>query len=178
MTVDTDDVSGMPIDTDASERMWAAYLDRLAADDPVRRRPWVAEAFGDQPGLANELAALILAGTKTATCSARWAWDHDGDPRPEAGRMTVVTDGSGRPVCIIETTRVAERRYDEIDAAFAAAEGEGDRTLAFWRAAHKEFFTRTLPPLGLAFSTGMPLVCEWFRVVHPPPEPTLTSTPA
>jgi uncharacterized protein YhfF len=166
--MDVDDLTGMPIDADAAERMWAAYLDRLPADDPIRRRTWVAEPFGDHPELADALAALIVAGTKTATCSARWMWDQEEEPRPEPGRMTVVTDGRGQPVCIIETTRVDERRYDEIDASFAAAEGEGDRTLASWRAAHEDFFSRTLPASGLAFSPEMPLICEWFRVVHPP----------
>ena len=35
------------------------------------------------------------------------------------------------PRCVIETTEVSYRRYDEVDAAFAYEEGEGDRSLAY-----------------------------------------------
>ncbi|MFL4973017.1 MAG: ASCH domain-containing protein, partial [Microvirga sp.] len=46
-------------------------------------------------------------------------------------------------------------------AAFAFDEGEGDRTLAYWRAAHECYFTR----LG-QFAPDMLLCCERFRVVE------------
>src|SRR4051794_785287 len=42
-------------------------------------------SFGDSPALADELAALVLAGTKTATCSAA----SDG-PSTEVGKRMVV----------------------------------------------------------------------------------------
>jgi uncharacterized protein YhfF len=37
---------------------------------------WVNQ-FGDRPQLANELAQLVLAGTKTATCSALWELERE-----------------------------------------------------------------------------------------------------
>jgi len=53
-----------------------------------------------------------------------------------------------------------------VDAAFAHDEGEGDRSLAFWRSAHRAYFTR----LG-QFAEDMPLCCERFRVVQRIPDP-------
>ena len=49
-------------------------------------------------------------------------------------------DGRGQPRCVIETTEVTYRRFGEVDAAFAYEEGEGDRSLAYWRNAHRRLF--------------------------------------
>jgi uncharacterized protein YhfF len=79
----------------------------------------------------------------------------------------VVLDGNGEPLCIIETTEVEVRRYDEVDERFAREEGEGDFSLEYWREAHWRFFSRNLPHIGKEPTPDMPLVCERFRVVHP-----------
>ena len=150
----------------AAEQFWQAWLATLPDDAPARDAPYVVEPFGDNPALADELVALVLAGTKTATCSALWEWEAEGNPLPTPGLFWVVLDGRGEPRCIVETVEVTFRRYDEVDADFAAAEGEGDRSLAYWRAAHRRFFSRTLPAVGKQFATDMPLVCERFRVVY------------
>jgi uncharacterized protein YhfF len=55
-----------------------------------------------------------------------------------------------------------------VDAEFAAAEGEGDRSLAFWREAHWSYFGRVCEKLGRERSRRMPVVCERFRVVFNP----------
>jgi len=113
-------------------------------------------SFGDSPGLADELAALVLAGKKTATC-----WAASDGPLTEIGKRMVVLSGSGRPLAVIETVELAQRRFHEVDAAFAHDEGEGDRSLARWREAHRRYFGR----LG-QFAEDMPLFCERFRVVE------------
>ncbi|MBH0236777.1 ASCH domain-containing protein [Methylobrevis albus] len=113
-------------------------------------------SFGDSPALADELAALVLAGVKTASC------DHARGPEPDypVGSRSVMLDGSGRPRCVIETLEVTLRRFDEVGDDLAFDEGEGDRSLRFWRAAHQAYFTRA----GV-FAENMPLWCERFRVV-------------
>jgi uncharacterized protein YhfF len=109
---------------------------------------------------------LIFRGIKTATCSALWEWEAEGNPIPQKGGITVVVDGGGNPLCIVETTEVTIRQYNEVDAEFAQAEGEGDFSLDYWREAHRNFFSRTLPKIGLEFSEDMPLVCERFQVIY------------
>lgn len=143
-----------------------AFLRSLPPDSPLRTAPWVAEAFGDSPALADELAALVRAGTKTATCSSLWEWEAEGAWRPSPGLLTIVLDGRSQPVCIVETTEVTYRLFNEVDAQFAYDEGEDGRSLAEWRAGHTRYFSRVLPTLGKAFSPDMPLVCERFRVVY------------
>jgi uncharacterized protein YhfF len=85
---------------------------------------------------------------------------------PEVGQKTIVLDGNDDPLCTIETTEVEVRPYNEVDARFAYEEGEGDRSLEYWRQAHWRFFSRTLPNMGKEPTPDMPLVCERFRVIH------------
>ncbi len=124
-----------------------------------------AFAFGDNPALANELSQLVYAGIKTATCGTLWEWEHDGDPLPQVGQLEIVLDGQGKPLCIIKMVEVAIKPYDEVDASFAYAEGEDDRTLESWRREHCKYFARVLPRIGRVPEETMPLVCQRFRVV-------------
>ena len=123
-------------------------------------------AFGDNPALADQLLELVITGFKTATCSTE-----DEPNTSTLGERWIVLDGCGEPRCVIETTEVTYRRFNEVDASFASDEGEGDRSLAYWRDAHRAYFGR----LG-RFSEDMMLMCERFRLVEvfgdiPHPEP-------
>ena len=154
------------MDGDRVESYWRSYLESLPADSPVRDEQYVAEGWGDSPEMADELGALIADGIKTATCSALWEYEAEDEPLPQVGLKTVVLDGKGDPLCIVETTEVEVRPYEEVDAGFAYEEGEGDRSLEYWREAHWRFFSRTLPNIGKEPTTDMPLVCERVRVVY------------
>ena len=123
---------------------------------PEKYRSLRSFAFGDGPALADELLALVLKGVKTATCSTE---DEPNTSTP--GERWIVLDGRGNPRCVIESTEVTYRRYGDVDAAFAHDEGEGDRSLSYWRSAHRRYFER----LG-KFSEDMTLMCERFRLVE------------
>lgn len=88
------------VDHDMIERYWQNYLATLPADSSMRNEPFVAEQFGDNPALAEELGGLIMSGTKTATCSARWEWAAQGNPITRVGLNTIVLDGHNQPLCI------------------------------------------------------------------------------
>ena len=120
----------------------------------------VSFSFGDSPELADELLALVLAGKKTATCGALRDFGGD-EPVPEVGRRDIVLDGRGEPAAVIETVSVELKRFDEVDAGFAAMEGEGDLSYDYWRTAHEAYFAR-----NGGFSPDMILVCERFRLVE------------
>ena len=98
----------------------------------------------------------MLKGVKTATCSTE---DEPNTSTP--GERWIVLDGRRLPRCVIESTEVTYRRFDDVDAAFAHDEGEGDRSLAYWREAHRRYFGRQGK-----FSEGMMLMCERFRLVE------------
>ncbi|MEZ2132624.1 MULTISPECIES: ASCH domain-containing protein [unclassified Sinorhizobium] len=128
---------------------------------PERYRNAVTFSFGDTPELKDELLALMLDGRKTATCGALRDFGSDGEPLPVLGRRDVVLDSNGRPAAVVETVEVTVCRFDEVDADFAEAEGEGDRSLAAWREAHEVYFAR-----NGGLSPDMELVCERFRLVE------------
>lgn len=60
----------------------------------------------------------------------------------EVGKRMVMLDGVGRPRAVIETVELVQKSFLEVDASFAHDEGEGDRTLAYWRRAHETYFSR------------------------------------
>jgi uncharacterized protein YhfF len=148
------------------ERYWYAFLSSLPANSKYFGKTYVAEGFGDTPKLADELGQLIASGIKTGTCSALWEWEAEGKAIPQPGWISIVLDGLGQPICIIETTEVSVSRFNAVDEEFARAEGEGDLSLEYWREAHTKFFSRVLPKIGRQFSENMPLVCERFKLIY------------
>ena len=85
------------------------------------------------------------------------------EPMPAVGGYSVILDGDGAPLCVIQTTAVEVRRFGDVDEQFAWTEGEGDRSLAYWRDAHIEFFAS----IGAPVSDDTALVLERFDLVWP-----------
>ena len=61
--------------------------------------------------------------------------------------------------------------FGDVDENFAHAEGEGERSLAWWRTAHTAFFRRIVARLGGRLDERSVVVCERFRVVYRAPDP-------
>jgi uncharacterized protein YhfF len=112
-------------------------------------------SFGDSPALADRLAALVVAGVKSATCSAA-----ETNASWPPGERLVVLDGAGRPVAVIETVSADELAIEDVTPAQAAQEGEGDLSHAYWRDAHLGYFQRE----G-TYKPGMRVLFETFRLV-------------
>ena len=152
--------------TESIKSYWEQFLASLPLDSPYHAKTYVAEGWGDSHEMADELGALIVQGIKTATCSALWEWEAEGNSIPQKGLITIALSGYGEPLGIVETVEVTIRQYNEVDADFALDEGEGDLSLKYWREAHRNYFSRVLPKVGKEFSEDMPLVCERFRVIY------------
>jgi uncharacterized protein YhfF len=126
-------------------------------------------SFGDNPELADQLLGLVLDGVKTGTSTALAELELADEPLPVKGDLSIVLDGRGRPGALIRTTAVATVPFGEVDAEFAAAEGEDDRSLASWRTEHERYWRRVLEPLGEEFAVHMPVVTERFELLYPRP---------
>ncbi len=149
------------------DAIWLAYLSTLPGDHPHRAAASPsAWGFGDSPAMADALGQLVQQGSKTATASLVWEYEHDQQPMPTVGDMSIILDSSEKPLCVIETTELRILPYNEVDAEFAFAEGEGDRSLEYWREAHWRFFSRSCQRIGREISETMPILCERFRVVY------------
>ena len=157
----------MQLDLDAkTAAFWQAYLTSLPHAEDASRRFYEIFQIGNSPEAADEGAALIKQGVKTATSSLLWVYQATNKPLPAVGSLSIVTDGLGDPVCVVETITVDIKGFAEVDAAFAYDYGEWDRTLETWRAHCWEFNAPRCHALGKAPTPGMPLVCERFTVVY------------
>jgi uncharacterized protein YhfF len=142
------------------------YLNSLNKIERKRYQSFSSDYFCGDEHNANLCAELIRVGQKTATCSL-YAWYESGEETmPTVGHLQVVVDWNNSPVCIIEIDSVVICEYKEVQPEFAYAEGEGDRSLEWWRKAHWDFFAKECCQLGIEPAEDMQLVLERFHVVY------------
>jgi uncharacterized protein YhfF len=137
-------------------------LKSLGIDVPADAR---VGAFGDSPESSEELLALIRAGRKRAGAALLWAYEFEHEAVPVPGEVEVVVDHRGAPCLVIRTTEVVVVPFNQVTAAFAAREGEGDGSLAYWRKVHTDFFARECRRIGRQPSETMAVVCCSFEVL-------------
>lgn len=154
--------------TDTVANLWNDFLSSESpyAGDATGSE-YTSWHFGHGAEMADELLRLVLGGGKRATAGALWTYEHEGDTVPRPGDFSIVTDGAGIARCILRTTQVDVLPFDEVGAEFAAAEGEGDLSLAYWREGHWRYFSAELAGFGRTAQSDMPVVCERFEVVYP-----------
>lgn len=145
---------------------WALYIDGMLGG----WRPPTTELdvffFGNEPRLASQLAHCVVKGVKRATTSWVVLADHEGWVSLSPGMVSIVTDGFGIPLCAIELTRVDRLKFGESGPEMAAAEGEGDLSLADWRAAHKQYYDREAVRIGQPFTDDSEIDFTYFRVLQ------------
>ena len=56
--------------------------------------------------------------------------------------------------------------FDEVSKEHAYKEGEGDRSLAYWRYAHEDFFAEEFAETELEFNGQTSILGEEFKVVY------------
>ena len=143
-----------------AEQLWNAYCEASGTD---RNTPYEAWAFGGAP---DKLADLVARGIKTATASGYDLYFLEGEeePLPKPGDYSVILNSNDEAVCVIKTVRTSVVPFLEVSEEHAFREGEGDRTLAYWRAVHEEFFTRDFAESGEVFTDQSRILCEEFEV--------------
>lgn len=135
-----------------------------------------AWSFGASPEEADELLALVLAGTKTATSSAAAPYAELDEPVPVAGDLSIILDGHGRPRALVVTIEVSIVALRDVDDEHAAAEGEGQGTLAQWRETHEAFLREELAGIGRELDDASEVVLERFRLLDPRPPRSAAAT--
>ncbi|MFF1449797.1 ASCH domain-containing protein [Streptomyces sp. NPDC058274] len=96
--------------------------------------------FGFPGPLRDQLVAAILDGSKTSTTALVVDYEQEGEPLPEVGSRAVVIDSDDRAVAVIEVTDVRVVPLAQVDLAHVVDEGEGDTSVAEWRAGHERFW--------------------------------------
>ena len=142
--------------------MDAATLWNHYTKDPTLS--YTAWSFGVVP---DKLAALVVAGTKQATTSLYDLYAVDQEPLPMVGGYSVILNSKEEAVCIVQTTKVTILPFQDVTEEMADIEGEGDRSLAYWRDVHLEFFQEEAKTIGKTFDESMFVVFEEFQLVYP-----------
>ncbi len=113
-------------------------------------------SFGDNPQMADDLAAQTAEGKSLANC---YLW-REGGKVPELGERSYVKNSMGNPVCVVEVVEVKKIPFCEVDSSFALAEGYS--TLAEWQSVHRDFFVR----LDQKFNEQTLVICQRFKLLH------------
>jgi uncharacterized protein YhfF len=143
---------------DAGSRTWAAH-GRRSCVVPVMDCHWRCDVphtkmctldgvnlddlplaeFAFPGPVRDRLAAAILSGAKTSTSGLVLGYERANEPIPTIGQLKAVVDSDDRRVAAIELTEVRVVRLADVDLQHVLDEGEGDESVAQWRAGHESF---------------------------------------
>ena len=119
-------------------------------------------SFGNTPEMEDKLAQLVAKGEKKATTSLVALYDPDNDRIPEKGDLNIILDSKGNEVCVTRNTRVYSIPFREVSEKYAFMEGEGDKSLDYWRKVHIKFFEEESEG---KFNEDMEVLCEEFELL-------------
>lgn len=147
----------------SARNMWGDYLDNHL-EDAFHEAPKTG-FFGDNEKDTNTLAHLVMRGVKKATSHSLLGLQYRNEPLPKIGDFLVVTNWAAEAQCIVRTTGVELIPYFNITEAHATLEGEGDKSLAYWKQVHWAYYTRELEPFERLPRESMIIVFEEFERV-------------
>ena len=133
--------------------------------------PIRVDGYGDSAELSKELLDLIKSGRKRAGTGLLWAYEHDREPIAASGDIEIVVNHRNQPVLITRIVSSEIVPFNEVSAEYAAIEGEGDGSLAYWREGYWRFFSRECKRIGKEPAQTMPVICNVFEVLHVLPMP-------
>src|SRR5262245_41386095 len=105
-------------------------------------------SLSDPKYLDSTVASLDLSGqpdligrcVKRGTAHLLLDFELNGVPRRAVGDYWVILDDGNRPLFLVRVTHVSVAPFMKVPESFAAVEGEGDSTLAWWQDAHREYY--------------------------------------
>ncbi|MGC5002856.1 ASCH domain-containing protein [Streptomyces sp. NBC_00353] len=124
------------------------------------------------PGpLRDQLVRAVLSGAKVSTTGLLAEYEAEKEELPPVGERSAVIDSAGREVAVVEVTEVRILRLGDIDLQHAIDEGEGDTSVAAWRASHERFWQgeemrEALGDPEFTVDDETLVVAERFRVVE------------
>jgi uncharacterized protein YhfF len=151
----------------AEPGLWEQYLVSIGEDPSRSRLTCESWHFCDNKEDADELALLALQGSKRATAGLYDAYIAEGEPLPRCGEHHIITDWDENPVCIIRFTNIEILPFKDVNETHAKIEGEGDRSLDYWVAAHQKAFGSDARELGIPFNEDSLVVFIHFDRVYP-----------
>lgn len=121
--------------------------------------------FCDNKIDADDCANLVVKNIKQATATSLWWFEKNNEKLPEIDDIYIITDWGGKAKAIIQTTKIEKKPFNQITAAFALAEGEGDKSLEYWEKVHWAYYSREMSPYNETPTNDMIIVCEYFKTI-------------
>lgn len=140
-----------------------AYTDEKTAYSAKKYTAW---HFCNDEQSANNLADLVIAGIKRGTASLYEGYAYENEEIPQVGSISIILDWQGNPRCIIETIKIDMYKFKDVPETFAKIEGEGDKSLKYWREVHNDFFREDAAEFGFDFNDDSMVICEEFKVIY------------
>lgn len=121
--------------------------------------------FCDNKKDADECAELVVKKIKQATSPSAWWFKKNNESFPKIGDLAIVTNWNGEPKAIIRTKKTEVVKFKDITPKYAYTEGEGDKTLEYWKKTHWEYYTNEMKEFNESPSEDMEIVCEYFETI-------------
>ena len=147
----------------SARNLWGDFLDKhleFASEDA----PKVIH-FCDNEKDANICVNLVCKDVKRATSHSLLGLQLRHEELPKIGDFAVVTDWSGKAKCVIRTTSVRLIPFFSVREEHARLEGEGDKSLEYWKKTHWDYYTRELEEFGRTPLESMIVVFEEFETL-------------
>tara|TARA_B110001452_G_scaffold161564_1_gene134495 strand:- start:95 stop:565 length:471 start_codon:yes stop_codon:yes gene_type:complete len=147
----------------SKETLWNDFLDKYP-NNKTKDKP-ISFYFCDNEKDANECAELVVKEIKQATATSLWWFEKNNEALPKVGDQYIITDWNGSAKAIIETIKVELTPYNKITSEFAKSEGEGDKSLEYWKKVHQAYYSREMQPYNERFNENMIIICEYFKTI-------------
>ncbi len=142
-------------------RIVEKYLESLNEEE--RKNTYVSRyAFGYEEEMQDRLAQLVLKGDKRATTSLYCLYDLENERLPQVGDINIILDSREEEICVTVNTAVYRKPFKDITEEYAFREGEGDKSLKYWKDGHAAFFMEEMEG---KFTEDMEVVCEEFELL-------------
>ncbi|HVR47145.1 MAG TPA: ASCH domain-containing protein [Candidatus Binatia bacterium] len=148
---------------DSLRLFWEEYARATPGIQPV----YAVWTLGDGPALADELAAMVVDGSKRASAGLLRDFASQNEPLPRTGDHVILVDGQSTPRCVICITRVEVNLIRDVDERFVQKNGGGDGSIAWWLTANLRYFKRQGTRQGFAVDDRTEVVFVDFVVVWP-----------
>ena len=104
------------------------------------------------------LVDLVLKGEKTATTSLLKGYNGN---IPKVGDKSIITYSNNKDACLIENINVIVTEFKNITKELAYLEGEGDKSLEYYKKVH----TKSFKERDKNFNEDTMVVFEIFKVI-------------
>ncbi|MFT6167367.1 MAG: hypothetical protein ACJAV5_001757 [Vicingaceae bacterium] len=143
--------------------LWEAFI----GQNPEYKDKELGEWFNfcDNEKEAKVCAQLTKDGIKQASSTSLWWFEKNHADLPEVGNIYVVTDWYKIAKAIVEVVKVEQIPFNKITEEYAAIEGEGDKSLKYWKDTHWAYYTGEMDEFDEKPTEDMLIVCEQFKTI-------------